>query len=477
MVAMAQVPPRPGDLRFAPRTFALPDAERMRHTLKNGMPVYVDEDHSLPLVQIHLAVDAGDFLDAPERIGLAGLAGALLRRGGAGSWDADTFDARADALAADIDSLGGTTRSGASLDCGSRVLAEALPLFAAMVRAPRFDAARLAQLAGNLRESFGRREDDPLDVLDREWGWLLFGGDHVGVREMRPAHLGAVSRDDLVAFHRAHWRPGRMVIAVSGDVKATEIVRTLDGLLGDWKDAGAAASPAAAPLAPAPAAGLYVRDWPGPQAKVMLGHRGPVRQGWDDPDEAALQVLAEVLGGDGAVSRLRRRLRAEEGLAYRANARLTLGLKSPGTVQLFLETDARRAARALALARGELLRLRDEPVPEVELELAKRSLLDLEPLLFDSAERRAGRFAEDELLGRPHAYWARRRERFAAVTARDVQRVAQRHLRPQELVAVVVGDRAALLAGAAADGVALERLFGPLNALPRRDPATLEAHR
>jgi zinc protease len=200
-----------------------------------------------------------------------------------------------------------------------------------------------------------------------------------------------------------------------------------------------------------------------------------VRQGWDDADEAALQVLAEVLGGDGAVSRLRRRLRAEEGLVYRASARLALGLGSPGTFQVFLESEARHAARALALACSEVLRLRGEPVPAAELALAKRSLLDLAPLLFDSAERRAGRFAEDELLGRPHGYWESHRRRVAAVTARDVQRVAQRHLRPQDLVAVVVGDRAALLAGAAAEGVTLEQLFGgPLRALPRRDPVTLD---
>ncbi|HXT20596.1 MAG TPA: insulinase family protein, partial [Thermoanaerobaculia bacterium] len=302
-------------------------------------------------------------------------------------------------------------------------------------------------------------------------------------------------RDDLMAFHRMHWRPSRMVIAVSGDVRAAEVVQTLDGLLGDWRDAPGSSAPpsppatassvaapqpaappltAPSPLPPPPAAGIYLRDWPGPQAKVALGHRGPTRQRWDDPDEAALQVLAEVLGGDGAVSRLRRRLRAQEGLVYRTNARLTLGLEGPGKLQVFLEADARHAARALALARAELLRLRDEAVPPVELELAKRSLLDLMPLLFDSAERRAGRFAEDELLGRPHSYWASYRRRLAAVTAADVQRAARRHLRPQELVAVIVGDRAALLAGAAADGVDLERQLGPLHALPRRDPASLE---
>ena len=112
-------------------------------------------------------------------------------------------------------------------------------------------------------------------------------------------------------------------------------------------------------------------------------------------------------------------------------------------------------------------------MPEPELAIAKRSLLDLFPLLFDSAERRAGRAAEDVLLGRPHAYWQRYRDRIAAVTASDVQAVARRHIRPAELVAVVVGDRDAILAGARADRVDLTSLLGPLHELQRRDPLTL----
>jgi zinc protease len=515
----AQVPSRPELLRFPPRSVSIPDPAGMRHALRNGIPVFVAEDHSLPLVQVHLALAAGDFQDPPDRIGLAGVTGALLRRGGAGAWPPDAFDARADLLAAELDSLGASTRSGVSLDCGSRVLGEALPLFAAIVRAPRFDQARWELLRSNLRESLLRREDDPIDVLDREWGFLMLGPDHFATRQVNAEQLAAMTREDLIAFHRRNWRPSRMVLAVSGDVEPAAAVAALDALLGDWRDdaaaeaaerearpdaatkqpsplliasdavprptdtagqqqpsprtAGNAATAPATAIPPPPPAGVYLRHWPGPQAKIALGHRGPVRRGWDDPDEPALLVLAEVLGGDGAVSRLRRRLRAEEGLAYRARARITLGLDGPGTFQVYLETAPAHAARALALAWAELSFLRDEPVPEPELSLAKGSLLDLFPLLFDSAERRAGRAAEDVLLGRPHAYWARYRDRIAAVTARDVQAAARRHLRPDELVAVVVGDRAEVLAGARADEVDLAQLLGPLHDLPRRDPLTL----
>jgi zinc protease len=474
--AGAVIPARPEQLRIPALVVPIPDPAGMRHELRNGIVVFVAEDHSLPLVQVSLAVATGDFQDPPDHVGLAGLTAALLRRGGAGPWDPAAFDARADQLGAELDSLGGARRSGVALDCASHVLHEALPLLAAMVRAPRFSEERVTLLRDNLHDSLARREDDPLAVLDREWGWLLFGRDHYTTRVVHPDQLAELRREDLVAFHRTHWRPEGMVVAVSGDVAAAEVVAALDRLLGDWVSPPDAPSVMASPppLPPPPEAGLHLRDVPGPQTKMALGHRGPVRRGWDDPDEAPLLVLAEVLGGDGTVSRLRRRLRAEEGIVYRARARVSLGHQEPGTLQVFLEAEPRHAARALSLARAELLRLREEPVPPAELELAKRSLLQLFPLLFDSAERRAGRFAEDALLGRPSAYWSRYRDRIAAVTAADVLRVARRHVRPRELLAVVVGDRERVLAGAAADGVALERLFRRLLPLPQRDPRTLE---
>ena len=345
-----------------------------------------------------------------------------------------------------------------------------------MVRQPRFAAERVSLLRDNLLDSLQRREDDPLTVLEREWGWLLFGRDHPTTRAVRAEQLAALRREEMVAFHTRHWRPEAMVIAVSGDVDPPAVVAALDRLLGDWKSAPAAA-PAPSPDAPVPAApapGLHLRDLQVPQAKIAFGHRGPRRSGWEDPDEAPLLVLAEVLGGDGAVSRLRRRLRAQEGLVYRARSRISLGQHQPGALQVFLETEPQHAARALALARGELLRLREEEVPAAELELARTSLLHLFPLLFDSAERRAGRFAEDVLLGRPHSYWSNFRRRVEAVEAPDVLRVARRHIRPEELVAVVVGDRERILAGATADRVPLTRIFWRLVPLPRRDPRTLE---
>jgi zinc protease len=215
------------------------------------------------------------------------------------------------------------------------------------------------------------------------------------------------------------------------------------------------------------APGLYHLERDLPQAKIALGHRGVERQGWDDPEALALLVMNEVLGGAGPISRLRASLRGRQGIAYRAGSRFDAGLRWEGDFQVLLEVEGSQAGRAVELALAEIARLRREPVPAAELELARRALGDGLPLLFDRPEETAGRYAEDELLGRPHGYWTSYVERLRGVSAADVQRAARRHLRPEALVYLVAGRRAD--AALVADAVGL-----PIRTLPEREPLSLQ---
>lgn len=461
-----KIPERPESLRFGEPRFEVPDGDEVRHRLSNGVAVYVAEDHSLPLVDVALAARVGDWLDTPDRVGLASFTGAMIRRGGSLARSADAFDEEADFLGAEIDSVAGSTRSGATLNVASRVLAPALELFCEMVKTPRFDEARVALARANLRESLGRRTDDPLEVLDREWRRLLYGPDDHRAWEVTPRHLEALSSQALQEFHRAAWRPEGMVLAVSGDVETKDVLARLERCFAGW-------TPPAGPPLPGPRTasshvpkpGLYHVERDIPQAKIVLGHLGAKRRGWDDPEEPALVILNEILGG--SASRLMRRLRGELGLVYGAQSSLDLGLDGPGELRIFLETENANAARVIDVARAEVRRLRDEPPSEPEMAFVKKAVLDAFPLLFDTAAEVAGRFAEDEYLGRPHEHWRTWRGRIERVTAEQVQQAARRHLRPDRLVVVTAGRWAEISRGA---GLKLE----PVTRLPARDPVTLE---
>lgn len=469
------IPERPERLRFAEARFEPPAAEGLRHQLSNGIPVYLVEDHSLPLVDVAVAVRTGDWVDTADRVGLASFAGALIRRGGTASKSPDEFDEQADFLGSQINSVAGTTRSGATLNVSSQRFGEAMDLYCEMLRAPRFDKGRVAVTRENLRESLSRRTDDPLEVLTREWGRLLYGPDHYNVREVTPRNLESLVPAELTAFHRATWRPDAksMVIAVSGDVTPADVLPRLEKCFTGWP-AATGAAPAWPPPASShgPAPGFFYVDRDIPQAKIILGHLGAKRRGWDDPDEPALLVLSEVLGG--SASRIQRRLRGELGIAYRTSATFEVGLHEPGLFQVFLETENASAGRALQAALTEVRRLREEPVPEAELAFARNGLIDSFPLRFEDAASTAGLYAEDDYLGRPHSYWRTYRDRIRRVTPEQVQRVAQRYLQPERIVALVVGKWADVSRGAAGAGVKMESLVrGPVTRLPERDPVTL----
>ncbi|MEE8138178.1 MAG: pitrilysin family protein, partial [Thermoanaerobaculia bacterium] len=403
---------------------------------------------------------------------------ALLRRGGTELLPADPFDERADTLGARLDSTSGLTRGGASLSAMAWELDEALDLFFAMLARPAFQPDRLASAQRNLRESMQRRNEDPRAILEREWEWLTFGERHFSTRPVTPASLAAIRRQDLLSFHQRYWRPQQLIFAVSGDFRPQEMLAALNRRLAAWPE-----SPPENPLesrwppsAPSSRArpGLYHVEEDVPQAKVALGHRAVETPGWLDPDRFVLQVVNEVLGGSGAISRVAGRLRTVEGLVYRASARYELGDLWPGDFQIFFATESRNSGRAVALALEELQRLRSRSVHPKELEVAKRTLLGNLRLAFDTAEEIAGTFAEDELLGRPHAYWEAYREGIQRVSREDVLRVARTHILPEDFVFLVVGRWQEISGGAEPGASALERATGHrVTHLPNRDPLTL----
>ncbi len=482
--AAAQEPllAHPGMLRFDEPVFVPPQPAAHRVELPGGAVVFVAEDHSLPLVDVAVALRVGSFLDPADQSGLASLTGALVRRAGAGEMAADHFDDRVAFLGARLNSFAGITRAGASLSVTTPGLEEGLELLFAMLRRPRFDPDRIEAAHRSLTENMKRRNEDPLDLLEREWEWLLWGEEHFSTRPVTAATLEAIGREQIIAFHRRYWHPANMVLAVSGNVRKERAVELLSKHLADWPQSSDAAVPEWPPPAPShrPVAGTYQIEKNVPQAKVRLGHLS--RLGGDggdgetsDRETATIEVMSEILGGSGAVSRIAGRLRTAEGLVYRASASFDTGELWAGEFRVFFDTANRNVARAVETTLEEIRRLQTRIVHPQELRVVKESLLAEIRQSFDTAEEVAGYLAEDELLERPDDYWARRYRAIQAVTAEDVLVAAARYLEPESLIVLAVGRAAEMGVGIDGRPDPLEELTGhPLVRLELRDPLTLE---
>lgn len=465
-VAAQAIPERPEDLRFPPAVFEPPPVSGLRFELGNGLPVYVVPDRGLRLVDVVVALPVGDRNEAPGEDGLASMTAAMARRGGAGESGPDELDDEIDALGARIQASSSWGRTVLVLDSGSESLDRGLELLASILFEPRFDEARSEQAKENLRVSLLADADDPRAVLEREWLRLVHGPASPRSRRLTQSSIAAFDRDALARFHRRHWSSRGAVIAASGDVDAESLVARLDELFGGWEprppEAGEDAKglpqglpvESAEPAAPAAVSpGWWTIDRPGTQAALAFGHRGALFDSWDDPGRWALMLLAEILDGPGAVSRLRSRLQLEEGLTYRVLTHFDLDVvaaaadsgrsQRAGEFRVYLETAPESTVEAASVVLEEVRRLLRDEVPENEIATARQSLLARLPLLFDRAEAIAGRYAEDELLGRPHEYWAVYRERLLAVTGAEIREAARRFLDPEGSVLLVVGDRKA----------------------------------
>ena len=472
------IPDRPEELVFPDFVFETPDGGDYHHELSGGIPVIVVEDHTLPLIRVGVTLRIGSFLDPANRVGLSSLTATMMREGGAGERGPDAMDERIEFLAAQISVSSRNTEARASLRTITPVFEDSLDLFFDVLTRPRFDEERFGVRQENIREDLKQRNDDADNLASREWAMLLYGTGHYLGRQMTVGHLDAITPGDLRDFHRRYWRPEHMVWSVSGDVDTAAILAELEERLEAWPAADDAPAVEWPPpqRTPTPAPGIYHVEKDIPQGKVRIGNLAPRWDDWDNPERAAIQVMDHILGASGFTSRLMQRIRSDEGLAYGAGGRFGFNPLGPSAYSLRYESKSETVALAAAIALEEVHRMRDQAVSAEELELAKRSLVDSFPRRFESAQARAGIFANDAFLERRHDYWIRWREQIEAVTAEDVTAVAQRYLQPDRMVMLVVGIWDDIGPGDPEGRARMaDILNGEVTHLPERDPLTLEA--
>lgn len=469
------IPARPEQLEYSELVFEVPEAAKYRHELPGGIVAYVVEDHALPLVKIQAGFRTGAFREPEGKTGLAALTATMMRKGGTRDLTPEEFDEKVDFLAAGLASSAGDLAALASLDVITPALSDGLDLFFQMLREPRFDDKRLAIEKGLILEEMKQRNDDAGSIQGREWGFLMRGADHFSARPMTAADLDAIGRDDLVAFHRDTYGVEHLVLAISGDVDTASVLADLEGRLAGF--AAAAPAPVWPPAGPdfTPKPGVYHVEKDIPQGKVRLGHLGLEWQDWGDPEMYAVMVMNDILGGGGFTSRLTKRIRSDEGLAYGAGSSFGIGTFWPGIFQVGYSSKNPTVAYAAKIALEEIDKMRAAPPTEEELAVSKASFIDTFPRSFESATQIARTYAADERIGRPADYWVHYRERIGAVTAAQVQAAAAKHLHPDRLVMLVVGKWEEIAPGDPEGRAKMADLLGgEVVHLPLRDPLTLE---
>ncbi len=410
-------------------------------TQPDGARVLFVANHSLPMLDVSVQFDAGQRRDPAGKAGLAELTVASLTRGVEGGTtaplsEAQILDGFAD-VAAQQHGGAGQDRAGVSLRTLSSLPERevALGLLARLLAHPAFPQAGLerdkALTIANLRDEATK----PEAIAEKAFMAAAYGS-HPYAADASEASVQAITRDDLLAFHRSHYVANRAVIALIGDL-TEEQARTVAAALTRELPQGAPLPALPAVVAPE---GREIRiAHPASQSHILIGAPAIVR---GDPDFFALTVGNYVLGGGGFVSRLTDEVREKRGLSYSVYSGFS-PLAQPGPFQIGLQTKKEQTDEALRVTRATLQRFLQEGPSAAELKAAKDNLAGGFALRIDSNAKLLDNLSVIGFYGLPLDYLDHWIARVRAVTVEEVRAAFRKHVQASALVTVIVGEDAA----------------------------------
>jgi predicted Zn-dependent peptidase len=402
-----------------------------RHILDNGLRVLTAPMPQAQSVTCMVMLAAGSRYETPDTNGIAHFSEHMFFKGTERRPSARQIAGEIDAIGGEFNAFTGKEYTAYYVKCAAEHRDVALDVIVDMLRNSRFDAEEIDREKGVIVEEMNMYFDTPRDYIGGVYEELLYGDQPLGWDIIgRKETVRGATRDTFTSYLDRWYHPPRMVLGVGGQIGDGLLERAQE-LLGDMPQ-GSTGEPE--PAAPYENGRVKVFTKQSDQAHVILGVPSyPI----EHPDRYSLQVLATVLGG-GMSSRLFTEVRERRGLAYYVFG-LNHSYTDAGSLYAQAGVDINRIDEAVTTILAELRAIAAEPVPADELDKAKnfskgRFVLQLESpqglILFglrrEVLERRAPEL--DEVL-----------DGLNAVTAEDVQRVAQDLISDEKLRLALIG--------------------------------------
>jgi zinc protease len=412
-----------------------------RATLDNGLELVVANWPAVPVVNLSLQLDAGYAADVvgEARLGTASLTLDMMDEG---AGDLDALE-----IGAELDRLGATLSLGANLDSAvagvqalKANLADTLALYADVVLAPTFPEAELERLRQQTLAAIQQEMSQPQSMALRLFPRLIYGEGHPYALPFTGSgtleSVGAMTRDDLVGYHRTWFKPGNATLIVTGDTTMEEIRPLVERHFGDWAP-GSVPDKSIPSVAPAEAPVVHVVDRPGAeQSMIIAGHVVPP---YDHPDRLAIESANNVLGGSFS-ARVNMNLREDKHWSYGARS-IIADARGPQPFFMFapVQTDKTAASMAELQSELEMLTGTRPPTAEETTKVKRQSTLTL-PGRWETQGAVLGSIGEIVRFGLDDDYWDRYPERIRALDAGALATAAEQYLHPDRLTWVVIGD-------------------------------------
>ena len=420
-----QAPPLPA--------FTPPQPTRIQ--LANGMVIFLQPDHELPLISATARIRGGSISEPQGKTGLTDLYGDVWRTGGTKTKTGDQMDDFLESRAAKIETDNQSDSTTISLNCLKGDFDAVFDLYLDLLRNPEFREDKLVLSKQQAYTAIARRNDDVGGIVHRESLIIAFGKDNPYARVPEYATVAAVTRQDLLGWHQQYVYPNNIIFGISGDFDPKAMEARLRAAFESWAKGTQAHTPDVKFTAPKP--GYYfVQKTDVNQSSINMLDLGIER---NNPDYYAVTVMNEIFGG-GFSSRLFNNLRSARGLAYAVGGGVGSGWNHPGLTNIDMQTKSSTTVEGIQGLDGEIDGLLSNPATGEELKRAKDSILNSFIFQFDTPDKVLHEKMAYEFYHYPLDFLEKYRTEVEKVTAEDVARVAHKYLHKNQLAVLVAGN-------------------------------------
>jgi zinc protease len=406
-----------------------------RIELSNGMVIFLQEDHELPLIDGTARIRGGSVNEPAGKVGLVDIFSEVWRTGGTKTQTGDQLDDFLEVRAAKVETGGSSDSTTISFSCLKPDLDDVFKVFADVLQNPEFRADKIDIAQKEEADGISRRNDQTSEIAQRESVKLAYGADNPYARVPEYATVAAVTRQDLLDWHGKYVHPNNIILGINGDFDSTAMEARLRAAFESWPK-GPALPKDEIQYAPAKPGYYVVPKDDVNQSSIRMVALGTTR---DNPDYYAINVFNEAFGG-GFSSRLFNDIRTKRGLAYSVGGGIGTNFGHPGILQVAMGTKSATTIEAIQAARDDIDNLAKQPITDEEIQHAKDGILNAFIFRLDSPDKILGERMAYEYYGYPPDWLDKYQAEIKKVTAADVNRVAEKYLHKDRLAVLVVGN-------------------------------------
>ncbi len=406
-----------------------------RVELSNGMVVFLQEDHELPLIDASARIRGGSRNEPAEKTGLVGLLGKVWRTSGTKSQTGDQLDDFLEVRAAKVETGGGPDSTSISLSCLKGDFDDVFKVFVDLLENPEFRADKLDLAQKQADDAISRRNDDIGQIAAREATILAYGRDNPYARETEYATIAAISRQDLVDWHSKYVHPNQIILGISGDFDSASMEAKLHAAFDSWPK-GPDLPKDEIQYHPAKPGYYLVSKEDVNQSNIWMVALGTTR---NNPDFYAISVFNEAFGG-GFSSRLFNDIRTRRGLAYEVGGGIGANFGHPGVQRFIVGTKSQSTIESIEALNEDINNLSSKPITDVEIKEAKDAILNAFIFRLDSPDKVLAERVTYEFYGYPADWLDKFPAEIEKVTAADVNRIAAKYIHRDQLAVLVVGN-------------------------------------